>query len=187
MKSLPKAFCAATIAVLAIGIAGYWHYSPYLAIHGMRSAAQAGDATSFNEYVDYPALRENIKAQFTLAMGESIEESKDQPGLAAMGAALAMAMITPMVDAMVRPEVVIQAMARSNMELQPLPGAGFGGSRPEEAGYEQKWETRREGLNRFVVYPDIEGEPDDERVSAVFMRSGFATWKLSELRIPKLN
>lgn len=190
MKFNSKTLYAALLVAVVGGAAAYWHYSPYLAIHGMQSAAQEGDAQAFNGYVDYPKLRESIKGQFTVALATSVEQSKAQPGMAALGSAMAMAMINPMVEAMVRPEVVMAAMTRSNLELNPTegsPGAASTQSRDVSFRNEPKWASARDGFNRFVVYPVKEGETVDERVSAVFVRSGFADWKLSELQMPRLN
>jgi len=45
---------AAVTGILAIAvIAGYWHWSPYLAPRLMQTAAQDKDADAFNERVHY--------------------------------------------------------------------------------------------------------------------------------------
>jgi hypothetical protein len=39
----------------------------------------------------------------------------------------------------------------------------------------RKWVSERDGVNRYIVRND--------KIALVFVRSGFADWKLSELRL----
>ena len=57
-----------TVIGLCAGVAnvagGAWVYaSPYLALRSLQTAARAGDAAAFAEYVDFPAVRESFTIQ----------------------------------------------------------------------------------------------------------------------------
>ena len=56
------------VAVAAL-LAGGWAFaSPWWTLHRLRAAAMARDAASVSAFVDYPALREDIVADMTVAM-----------------------------------------------------------------------------------------------------------------------
>ena len=58
---ISKSVLFAILAVI-LTIGASWYWSPFLAIKQMQSAAKVGDADTFNDYVDYPRLRESLKA-----------------------------------------------------------------------------------------------------------------------------
>ena len=175
---------AVLVAVLAIG--GYWYFSPYLALKSMRSAAERHDADAFNERVDYPRLRESLKGQLAAHMSQQASKSADS-GAGALGAMLGMALINPLIDAIVRPELVMQAMQEG--QLKGLPGAqpGAAGDQPATSAQEVKWEVERKGANKLIAHGRDAGEPRaDKGLELVFERSGFADWKLTEIRLPAM-
>jgi hypothetical protein len=53
-----------------------------------------------------------------------------------------------------------------------------------------KWVYRRHGVNQVIAYandvrqPD---QPDEDKLALVLVRSGFANWKLADVRLPALN
>jgi hypothetical protein len=115
-----SALAAAFIALLAV--AAYWYWSPFLAIREMQSAAKANDAETFNTHVDYPRLRESLKGQFSLLMGEQMAKSTDSSDpFAAFGTMLGLAMADKLVDAMVRPETVMRGMQSGRFGRQSSP------------------------------------------------------------------
>ena len=109
-----KSLGAAIVLSIAV-VGGYWYYSPYLAIKSMHAAAQKKDAETFNDYVDYPKLRESFKGQFSALVAQKIGQSDSTNGLAVMGAALGLAMANQMIEAMVRPETMMRVMQTTGM------------------------------------------------------------------------
>lgn len=187
---------AAVAAVLAI--AGYWYWSPFLAVHQMRSAAEKQDADSFNERVDYPKLRESLKGQFSALLGEQMAKTQESNNpFAALGAMLGAAMVNQFVDAMVRPEAVMRAMQSGEMSPKPKssessPSAEPKASTPqtEPATRKPKWTYDRKGVDKLIAYatdPEKPLAPNGEKLGVVFERSGFANWKLTEVRLPAMN
>jgi hypothetical protein len=176
---------AAVAATAVLATAAFWHFSPYLALHRMNTAAQALDAETFNAHVDYPRLRENLKAEFSAHFARQAAPANNALARAGMemGSMIGQAMVGGMVDAMVQPDVVMNAMKAGRLDAQE---AGveprLGGK--DAADAEPDWTTDREGVNTFVVYV---GEPDDtqeQRVGMVMERSGFASWRLAGVRLP---
>lgn len=170
------------VAVLGIAVGAYWYASPYIAMKSMQSAALAKDADAFNDYVDYPKLRESLKGQFAALVSEKLG-SGTHSGAQSFGAALGMAMLGPMVDAFVRPEVVMKAMQEGKMQAKEGGGSSDSGQGKQES---VKWDIQRKGLNKVIAYGNADGEPA-AKPGFVFERSGFATWKLTEVRLPSSN
>lgn len=170
-----------SMILLLAGLAGYWHYSPYLVMSSMRSAAEQRDAQAFNAHVDYPRLRESIKSQMNEVMAAPIADAPaGNTGFAAMGAALARAIINPMIDMMVSPEFMMTAMKKGDL--------GVSGAQPDtgaqaELDKKVEWTIQRDGVNRVVATPITDTKPQDKQPSVVFERSGFATWKLVSVHL----
>ena len=51
---------ALLVFVLLVGLAGWLALTPYLAVRGMKSAADAKDSAALSAYVDFPAVRESL-------------------------------------------------------------------------------------------------------------------------------
>lgn len=177
-------------ALSGAAIAAYWHWSPYLAMSSMRSAAKAQDADAFNQYVDYPKLRESLKGQFAARMADVVgnrpSSDNDMANAgAAIGAALGMALADRMIDAMVRPEMVMKAMADAKLRSPMDKSQTESGSQKQET---IEWVVERKGVNRVVASGKDKGgsAPGSSKpVRFVFDREGFASWKLTEVRLPE--
>jgi len=161
------------LAAVAIAIGAYWYESPFLAIHNLREAGARGDAAGVSEHVDYAALRENLKAQFADRVAGAIGKPESNP-ISALGTALGMVLANPVIDALVRPETVMQAMATGR--LRPgAPPTEPAASRDEPGGEPAHWRYERFGADRVVAYP----REDAGSVGLQFERRGFADWKLT--------
>lgn len=161
-KGIPTAALAVIVAVAA-----YWYWSPLLVVHQMKEAVRAHDAAAFNSHVDYPALRENMKDQIA---GKPSDGMLDRLGRILGGV---------VVDALVQPQSVMYVLEHGDFATKKGAGPDFGTSAPEAGEPERDdtrtpWESQREGVNRYVVHND--------KIALVFVRHGFADWKLRELR-----
>src|SRR6476661_3616678 len=92
------------LAALVALAAGWWFGSPYWTLHQMQTAARQGDSARLSHFVDYPAVRENLKAQLRHEMLTQVPAEEQGNGLAALGTAIASAMIDPLIDTLVTPD-----------------------------------------------------------------------------------
>lgn len=198
-----KALKAAAV-VAALAIAGYWYWSPFLAVRQLQSAAQKRDASAFSEHVDYPKLRESLKGQFSAMFADKLGNPADSDNDfakagAALGTMIGMAMVNPFVDAMVRPETVMRVMQDGQLSpkyTQPNDApVQSTGKADKQAGTEPKadklkWVYERKGVDKLIAYATDPKKPNEEnqkKFSLVLQRSGFADWKLTEFRLPVLR
>lgn len=148
-------------------VAGWWWYSPYWTLRGMKSALAARDAEAFSKYVDFPSLRQDLKADF---LADSVKEARDAKnqgmgdGLALLGAAMS----GPLIDGIVTPEGLRILFAMKNPD-----GRDFGIMNISSANAT----VVRTGLLEFRV-------KDNKGGSLIFTQSGFG-WKLSGLDEPR--
>jgi hypothetical protein len=173
--------CAAGLVVIGASLAAYWHFSPYLTLKAMRDAAQSKDADAFNERVDYPRVRESLKGQISALMAESMGQADS--GVSVLGTMLGMAVVNPLVDALVRPETVMRSM--QNGEFKPLQQPGRAdGVAPDANGRKVEWLLERKSMNRLIAYAHEEGQSaPSKEFGLVFERQGFVDWKLTEIRL----
>jgi hypothetical protein len=113
---------AIAAALIAIAASAFWYYeSPLWTLKGMKDAAQSRDADALNAYVDYPALRESLKAELMARM--IVEAQKDKSGFGALGMVFGSAMIGPMIDGLVSPAGMRAALLPNRQEKSASPAA----------------------------------------------------------------
>lgn len=169
------------VAVILVLVAGFWfYYTPYVAVNNVKKALAARDAVALADYVNFPALRENLKAN----LGAELARKQDNP-LQALGAALVMVAINPIVDTMLtpeglalmmqgnRPDLLKDGRNRPRSEVESGQTADSGGNETQ-MGYE--------GFDRFIVTVKKKASQDAPMVF-VFHREGLLAWKLAGLRL----
>lgn len=161
---------------LLLAVAAYWYWSPLLALGQMKAAAKASDATAFNAYVDYPRLRESLKSGVMGQMGLPQPAAGDRQ----VGGLLGNVLVSGLIDALVRPEMVMRMMKEGAVraEREPEPSA-----EPEQ-DKKTDWVTQREGMNTLIAYVGDAADPVEKRLGLVMERSGFASWRLVGMRMP---
>jgi hypothetical protein len=162
-KAIPSALLAIVVAVAA-----YWYWSPLLVVRQMKEAVREHDVESFNGHVDFSALRENMK--------DNIAGKSGDDALSGFGRLLG----GVVVDALVRPEAVMFVLEHGDFAKKRSGRHDERGEREHKeaqpsAEDRPKWVTEREGANRYIVRND--------KIALVFVRNGFADWKLSEFRL----
>lgn len=158
---------------LLLAVAAYWYWSPLLALGQMKAAAKASDATAFNRYVDYPRLRESLKSGVMDQMGLPQPAAGDGP----LGGLLGQVMVSGLIDALVRPKMVMRMMKEGAVKTEHQPAE----PQPDN---KTDWVTQREGFNTLIAYVGDAPDPIEKRLGLVIERSGFASWRLVGMRMP---
>ncbi|CAD6536644.1 hypothetical protein LMG27952_03175 [Paraburkholderia hiiakae] len=207
---------AITVAVAMIVAAlGYAYASPYIAVKHMKAAADARDAATLNEYVDYPALRLSLKQQVGEMLQRRVEGQHSSNPLLILGAVIGAALISPLVDAYATPDGVAAL-------LNGMPPTGKPGDRPHapppaesgaESGAQPAESTQSapptaappapaasgnpasearpvttagyRGLNEFALTWDRGST--GEHYAAILQRHGLFSWKLSAVELSEGN
>jgi hypothetical protein len=170
MTTTKRKWTAIALLLLLLAAALAWYLaSPLYTLDRMRAAAEAGDSAALSGYVDFPALREDLKGDLSRKL---TEESRKQPGgMGALGAALGAAMVGPVVDGFVSPAGLRAAFAARKTGAQ---GTGRG---PVQVA--EKPLIKRRGLSQFLV-----ASKEDPNSGLVFTRHGLG-WKLSGIDMPQ--
>lgn len=153
------------------------YFTPHLAVSGMRSAAEARDVAKLNEYINYPSLKESLKANFNAKLvSEVAKESGDNP-FVVLGAAMVTAFIDPMIDEFVSPENLSMLMRGERLEIIDR------SVKRKSSASDVETAMYYESFNRFVVAVKAKGSAE-EPIGLIYTREGVFTWKLSALRLP---
>jgi len=160
-KSIVLVAAAGVVLLLA-----YAWASPYLALGGIRKAILNNNPTVLERYVDFPRVRDSLKAQLNAAMMEEVQ--KDDTRFAALGMALATNLINSVVDAYVTPE----GLASVGTSQEPKKG---------DLAAIQQWQIKRQGFSRVLIHPK-----DNPYDGLVMERQGMS-WKVVRLQINLRN
>ena len=137
----------------------------------MKAAADANDADALDSYIDYPALREDLKAELTAKM--AAEARKDKSAFSDLGLAIGTAMVGPAIDSLVTPAAVRAALvARRDQALIKAPQAASALRLPDDPM------IVRRGVSEFHV-----ASKRQPTSGLVFKRHGL-WWKLSGVDLP---
>jgi hypothetical protein len=164
-------------ALVLFGLA--WAAAPVFAAQALIRAAKAGDEREIERRVDFPSLRESLKAELNAELMERMSRDPRvaDSGLGGLGMMLAPMILSGAVDAVVTPQVVAHMV---NTAEAPDPTRR---PPPEPAGDEadgddihQSWGYR--GLNEFAVTLTDRDQPDDH-LALILERRGLFDWKLA--------
>lgn len=169
------------LALAAVAVSGWFYYTPYAAVHGMQAAAQERDATKLAGYVDFPVVKENLKAELN---GRMLQKLQGQP-FAAVGAVFAGALVNGMVDAIVSPQGLAMMM-RGEKPLAAATAESPDAGTPEPAREADKVETSMgyDGLSQFTIRVYRRDTPD-QVIHLVLQRRHLVSWQLAEIRLPQ--
>ncbi len=171
-----RRFLTAVLAACAFAAIALYVASPWLAVHQLQAAARAGDRNGLEAAVDFPAVREDFKAQLNVALLKNLQSDarlKDNP-LAAIGALLVPAVLDRLIDAYITPDGIATMVAEART---PRPGspAHRGGHVTTQSGYVS--------LDRFKTTVRSDDEPNRPLVF-VMERRGLFGWKLVRIELP---
>lgn len=157
--------------LVALSVA-YVAAGPYLALNGIRDGIVDQDVEALAEHIDFPILRENVKAQMNAYMMTQMQktagESDMAAGFAAMGMMFAGKMIDGMIDNLMTP-AGISALTR------PKGGASDEASRENVMA---DVDIDYSGFSRATVTP--QNNPD---LKLILSRQGWS-WRLTNILFP---
>jgi hypothetical protein len=199
---------AITLVVLAVvAVLAFAYASPYIALERLKRAADARDAQTVNQYVDFPALRDSLKQQLVGLLERRLDGSGHGNPLAAIGAMIGVAVIGPLVDAYATPDGVAALLNGIPPRGEPgerppappdgnsnaangaaeHPGGGTSSSAqpdtqapataPATPPQPPQTTAGYRGVNEFVV--TYQHGVGDTRYAAILRRDGLFSWKLA--------
>ena len=168
----------AIVAAVAFLFVGAYLGSPYWAARQFREAALSADVDRLDATVDFPAVRESLKSQLTVAMTAKFENDPKLKGnpFAGLGMMMMPAIVGKMVDGFVTPEGMSALMKRGKLErarAEPKVNPDI----DLDYGYRT--------LDRFAVSLKSRKEPNREPANLVFERRGLFSWKMIRLEVPQ--
>jgi len=164
-------------ALVLFGIA--WAASPVLAAQALIRAARAGDEAKIEKLVDFPSLRESLKAELNaeLMARMSRDPRVADSGLGGLGMMLAPMILSGAVDAVVTPQVVARMVTTAEApDPTRRPAPEPGGDKADGDDIHQAWGYR--SLNEFAVTLTDRDQPDDH-LALILERRGLFDWKLA--------
>lgn len=165
------------VAIVFVLSVTWFYFTPHLAVGGMKSAIESKDEVKLSAYVNFPALRESVKAGFSAKLAQQPIKEIEENSFGGLGAALANAFINPLVDVIVTPENL--AMMLKGYQPKPVKTS----AQPDSAQAGIDTAMSYESFDRFVVTIKNKGATDGS-VDLVFNRNGLFSWQLSALRLP---
>ncbi|MDR5877885.1 DUF2939 domain-containing protein [Caballeronia sp. LZ032] len=193
MSRTTRSILTALVVLIVIGLLSYIYASPYIALNRLKRAADARDAQTVNEYVDYPALRASLKEQVAALLTRRVDIQKSGNPLAIIGAMIGAAVVGPLVDTYATPDGVAAILngipPRGTPGERPppagtneaavssaAPASGSAAPTPEAAPKPPATTAGYRDLNTFAV--TYQHGAGDARYSAIFHRDGLVSWKL---------
>ena len=170
------------VGLLIAAAIGWYEGSPLYTLAKMREAAQAGNTAKLANYVDYEALKIDMKGELRREIVlEGNRQGAEHDPLIKFGTAIATAFVQSGVDLLVTPEAV-QAM----FDVRSAANQGSRGSPAAQASRVSVMPVgiprsdaviERLGINEFKV--KVKGKDG----AAIFRRYGFG-WKLVGVDMP---
>ena len=173
-----RRFLTAVAALCAVAAIAFYIASPWLAFYQLQQAARAGDRDGLEAAVDFPAVREDFKAQLNAAFLSKMQSDahlKDNP-LAALGALIVPAVLDRLIDAYVTPQGIATMVAEARAPKSGEPAHGHrGGHVTSQSGYVS--------LDRFKTTMRSDEDPGRPLVFTM-ERRGLFGWKLVRIALP---
>ncbi len=188
MSRTSKSVVITLIVAVVVAVLGLIYASPYIALDRLKRAADARDAQTVNQYVDFPSLRESLKDQVGQLLTRKIDTQKSGNPLAMIGAMIGAALIGPLVDSYATPDGVAALLngipprgdeansaagvAPEAAPAQPAPTAVA----PSSPKPPQQTTAGYRSFDTFAV--NYQHGAGNARYSAILRRYGLFSWKL---------
>lgn len=184
------------VAVAGIGAgcvtalaAGWYLVSPFAAVAGCRNAIVELNSERASACIDFPVLRESLKSELPAMLAKRMQKASEMRNspFTRFGIAFIMPMVSAIVDAYVTPAGLSTAFSIAKSDQS---GEGVYKENSDEIAVAKKSAELSEllqnstlhykGLDTIEVVGAHKGGPP---IALVFNRQGFASWKLSSIRL----
>ncbi|KRG70632.1 DUF2939 domain-containing protein [Pseudoxanthomonas dokdonensis] len=169
--------------LIVVALFGYVAAGPYIAIHGIRQALIEQDTARLERYVDFPALRVNLRAQLQDRLAREAGSEVQSSLLGAFGLSVANQLVASGVDAAVTPlgiGALLQGRAMWKKAIgDTINGDTYAAAVPADPLKDA--EHHYQSTSRFTA--SIRGD-DGQPIVAVFSRDGLR-WKLTNIELPR--
>ncbi|QHJ00086.1 DUF2939 domain-containing protein [Xylophilus rhododendri] len=171
-----------SIALVALAlIIGIYAVSPYFVLWRIQRAAKANDSNYISEHVDFPALREQLRVQLTVAMTSRMDRELAGNPFAGLGQMFALSMINTMVDTMVTPSGLAAMVKNASPSVSTARNGATGVPETQTGinGDEPKLSIKYADLDEVRV------SPESAEGAFIFRRDGWFHWKLVGIDIAR--
>ena len=158
----------------------YLYASPYIALHGIKTAVEQKDADKLSGYIDFPSVKQSIKDQVKAFMVQEIATGEEESGLEALGVMLAAAMIDPIVDSTITPDGVALLFQGQEPDFGLDDDAAPDSSEAPDDDID--YQTNYLSFNRFKV--QISNANDVNHSIDVIMHRDWLSWKVTRITFP---
>jgi hypothetical protein len=167
--------------LLIVGGATYVYYTPYLTFESMRTAANNRDSATLSQYIDFPSLKESLRANVQEKMAKELGKGADRNPLVLIGAALGTTLIGPTVDRLVTTENLAMMLNGERLTVQRVAGQLV--FAPALPGSEATTLLRYVNFDTFEVTMHRSGSLQDTTVLTLH-REDLISWKLTAVKLP---
>lgn len=171
---MAKKWVAVAAGLALLFVAAYFG-SPYWALRNLKAAAASGDVDRIEAAVDFPAVRESLKSQLTVALTEKLDEDRDDNPFKGIGTLLMPTIVQRAVDAFVTPDGIASIVKRGQLEKSQAKAP------KADLTYDYNWRS----LDRFGITIHAKDVPAARAPMIVLERRGLFTWKMIRLQVPK--
>jgi hypothetical protein len=165
----------ALVLLIGVLIGAWFYWSPRLAARDLRNAAQTGDVEDLQRLVDFPTVREHLKADWKVGMMRSMDTT-DQSGLGSFGMAFGGMMMERFVNDIVSPSGIAALVRHGSVDTTST-------ASPSASSTEIRMGYR--DLNTFVITTRDLDNPPSDTVNFVLKRRGLS-WRLVRVAMPQL-
>ncbi len=178
------------IVSITILLLGAWFFaSPYITLKRFGSALERGDANEVSKYVDYQALREDLKRDLKTILAKEVAKEADTEEVGFFALALGSLLIDLFVEMAVSQEGLAYIMEKGrmpteevvmqNLEAKEEKPKGMGiATEYRDADTKEEVETSAsyKDINTFVYR--IRDKSSKEGIDLILERRGLTDWKL---------
>lgn len=169
-----KGWQIGSLGAVALGLFSGWYIaSPWVTLYGIQTAAERRDVEALIGYVDFDALRANLKDQVHAMATTQPVKSTLPVGWSVPDRSTDLEAIDRQIDAFITP-VTVRAMLADRGAPSPRVSGGVG----DPAALARDVSIDREGLGQFVA----RAKSGSDGVGLVFTTRGLG-WRISGIRL----